>query len=81
MAEQITFTATVYKVQTLAADGGIRVTLDLAETEIMAMAQMAECQRQKAALTVVVSLLPSLTNGKDETDERATGHPSGVAGG
>lgn len=40
----ITFDAVVYKVQTL-VDNGIRVTLDLPETAIMQMAQLAECQR------------------------------------
>jgi hypothetical protein len=33
----------VYKVQTL-ADGGVRITLDLPETELLAMAQLAACQ-------------------------------------
>ena len=41
MAEPIAFHATVYKVQTL-ADGGVRVYLDLPETAIMQMAQLAE---------------------------------------
>jgi hypothetical protein len=44
MADTIAFHATVYKVQTL-ADGGVRVYLDLPETAIMQMAQLAECQR------------------------------------
>ena len=38
------FHAEVQKVQTL-ADGGIRVTLDLPETEIAQMAMLAECKR------------------------------------
>ena len=42
---QVTFQAAVYKVQTL-VDGGIRVTLDLAETEIPAAAALMECQRE-----------------------------------
>lgn len=42
MAE-ITFSAAVYKVQTL-TDGGVRVTLDLPETAIPQMAMLAECQ-------------------------------------
>ena len=41
----IDFTAVVYKVQTLASDGGVRVTLDLPETAIPQMAMLAECQR------------------------------------
>ena len=42
-AESMTFPANVYKVQTL-SDGGIRVTLDMPETEIMASAWLAQCQ-------------------------------------
>ena len=45
MSEIIEFVAEVYKVQTLATDGGVRVTLNLPETAIMQMAQLAECQR------------------------------------
>ena len=51
-AEPITFTATVYKVQTLATDGGVRVALDLPETAIMQMAQLAECQRFGVVLDI-----------------------------
>jgi hypothetical protein len=43
--------ATVYKVQTL-VDGGVRVTLDLPETAIMQMAQLAECQRFGVVLEI-----------------------------
>ena len=49
MAE-IVFPATVYKVQTL-IDGGIRVTLDLPDTEIPQMAMLAECKRDGIPLT------------------------------
>ena len=49
----ITFQAAVYKVQTLATDNGVRVTLDLPETAIMQMAMLAECQRAGVALGVV----------------------------
>ncbi len=49
--EPIAFHATVYKVQTL-ADGGVRVYLDLPETAIMQMAQLAECQRFGAVLDI-----------------------------
>jgi len=38
------FVAIIAKVQTL-ADGGIRLTLDLPETETLIMAQMAEIKR------------------------------------
>jgi len=47
----LTFSASVYKVQTL-ADGGIRVTFDLPETEITAMAQLAACQVDKIYLNI-----------------------------
>jgi hypothetical protein len=39
------FHAAVYKVMTL-VDGGIRVTLDMPETEIATAAIFMECQRQ-----------------------------------
>ena len=51
MSEPITFYATVYKVQTL-VDRGVRVVLDLPETAIMQMAQLAECQRFKVVLDI-----------------------------
>jgi len=41
--EPIEFWAIVNKVQTM-ADGGIRVTLDLPETALVAMAEMAACK-------------------------------------
>jgi hypothetical protein len=53
MTSEIKFPAEVQKVQTL-ADGGIRVTLDLPETEIPAMAMLAECKRQGIYLIFVV---------------------------
>jgi hypothetical protein len=51
----ITFQAAVYKVQTL-VDGGVRVTLDLPETAIMQMAQLAECQRMGVTLDVACKI-------------------------
>jgi hypothetical protein len=50
--ESVIFSAQVYKVQTL-VDGGVRVTLDLPETAVMQMAQLAECQRFGVALSIV----------------------------
>ena len=47
----IRFHAAVNKVQTM-ADGGIRVLLDLPETEIASMAQLAACQVGKIYLNV-----------------------------
>ena len=53
---QITFTAEVYKVQTL-VDQGIRLTLDLPETDIPQAAMLMECKREGIPLmfTAVVS--------------------------
>lgn len=51
----ITFQAAVNRVQTM-ADGGIRIVLDLPETEIAAMAQLAACQVDKLYLTVKCTL-------------------------
>jgi hypothetical protein len=59
VAETITFTAAVAKVSTL-ADGGIRVTLDLDESSVMAMAQLVECKRAGAVLSIKAS--PILIN-------------------
>lgn len=60
----ITFQAVVYKVSTL-ADNGIRLTLDLPETAIMQMAQLAECQRAGAVLdiTAEASAEPDILDG------------------
>jgi hypothetical protein len=43
---EIAFPATVYKVQTLATDLGIRITLDLPEDCIPQMAMLAEAKRE-----------------------------------
>jgi hypothetical protein len=53
VSERIEFTATVVKVQTL-ADHGIRLTLDLLETNIVEAAKLMECKRQGASLRVRV---------------------------
>jgi len=55
MSDAIEFTAQVYKVQTL-VDNGIRVTLDLPETETLTMAKLAECQRFGVALQIVATV-------------------------
>lgn len=49
MNDVIQFDCVVNKVQTL-ADGGIRVTLDLAETEIVSMAALAQCKANEIVL-------------------------------
>lgn len=48
----IKFPAAVYKVQTMANDNTIRVTLDLPETEIAVMAQLAACRRDGIYLMI-----------------------------
>jgi hypothetical protein len=55
----IEFVANVFKVQTLSENqgGGLRVTLDLPETEIMALVELAECQRFGVALKISCALL------------------------
>ena len=63
---QIEFVAAVYKVQTL-VDNGIRVTLDLPETAIMQMAQLAECQRFGAVLNIICKTGEKQNNGTLET--------------
>lgn len=50
---EISFIASVYKVQTLGGDNGIRVTLDLPENAITQAALLMECQRIGLALQVV----------------------------
>ena len=77
----IRFAAQVSKVTTL-ADGGIRLVLDLAETEIEVAKQMMEARQRGAILEVAaVAVLQSLTNGETETNERAKRNPLDVAGG
>jgi hypothetical protein len=53
VSESISFPASVARVKTL-ADGGIRVELDLPETEVMSAAQLMECKRAGAALKVTI---------------------------
>lgn len=70
--KSIQFVATVYKVQTL-VDGGLRVTLDLAETAIGEAAALMECKRNGVALDVSceVSSAKTWTELDDETGKGA----------
>jgi len=77
MSDEITFHASVYKVQTL-ADGGVRVYLDLPETAIMQMAQLAECQRFGVVLDVSANTLENYTELYGEAEKRAEGGGSKV---
>ena len=56
MSESIQFDAIVYKVQTLATDLGVRVTLDLPEDCIPQMAMLAETKRQGLILHFTASV-------------------------
>lgn len=69
---EIVFTATVYKVQTLATDLGIRITLDLAEDCIPQMAMLAESKRQGIPLIFRASAEPAnrKTTGDKQRRER-----------
>lgn len=74
MPEPIVFVASVYRITTL-ADGGIRVYLDLLETDILAAAHLMECKRQGIPGDVVFK--PNVTICGNETEKRAEG--SGLA--
>lgn len=54
---QITFTAEVYKVQTL-VDQGLRLTLDLPETDIPQAAMLMECKREGIPLRFTAMIAP-----------------------
>lgn len=51
MSEPIKCIGVVYKVQSL-ADHGLRVSIDLPETAIMAAAMFMECQRMQVVLDI-----------------------------
>ena len=50
-AEALTFPAQVVKVQTL-TDSGLRLTLDMPESEIVAFAWLAQCKRAGVVLEI-----------------------------
>lgn len=52
----IEFVCTVAQVKTL-ADGGIRVSLDLPETEVMTAAQLMECKRASGVLKMTAQVV------------------------
>lgn len=64
--ESNTFRAIVAKVQTL-VDGGIRITLDLSETEIESAAWLMNCKRVQKSLIIVAEIDATLPT--DPTDE------------
>ncbi len=63
--EAITFSAVVYKVQTL-VDGGLRLTLDMAETEIDAASWLMRAKRIESLLRVACV---AVAEGEGEEDE------------
>jgi hypothetical protein len=73
MSESITFPAQVVKVQTL-ADSGLRLTLDMPESEIVAFAWLAQCKRDGVALTVKCDPMPT-PNRRVETSDIGTIFP------
>lgn len=74
MAQDLTFTAEVYKVQTL-VDGGVRVTLDLPETAIAEAATLMECKRGGLVLSVVVSALQKVSRKNGTVSARSEWQP------
>jgi hypothetical protein len=58
VSEAITFPAQVVKVQTL-ADSGLRLTLDMPESEIVAFAWLAQCKRAGVVLSVRCDPMPT----------------------
>ena len=67
MSEAIKCHAIVYKVQSL-VDNGMRITLDLPETEIMQMAMFAECKRMGVVLEVSAYPMDANTSAGDTPD-------------
>lgn len=69
MVDKIEFYAAVQKVQTL-VDGGIRVTLDLPESAVVQMAELAACKIHETV--VDVTCVPrSMGDGNDRTVSRS----------
>ena len=72
MADAIVFDAVVQKVQTL-VDFGLRITLDLPETAIVAAAQMMAIKREGQVLHIVATPEKQMESGKEngEISKRA----------
>lgn len=67
-SEIIQFWAAVYKVQTLATDSGIRITLDLPETAIAQAAYFMDWQRR--AVPVWIECKTERNNGMEKRTNR-----------
>jgi hypothetical protein len=70
MSNNITFEASIYKVQTL-VDHGVRVTLDLPETAIPQMAMLAEAQCQGIPLLFEVRAVDSKDLARYDVQKRS----------
>ena len=76
----IRFQAQVFKLATL-IDGGMRLTLDIQATP-QAIMDLLKAKQPGAILEIAaVPVLPSLTNGKKDTERRAARNPLDVVGG
>ena len=69
--EPITFWAIVGKVQTM-ADGGIRVYLDLPETAVVQMAELAACKIGGVVLDVTCKAKAEDEREKDKNGQKRT---------
>lgn len=76
---EVTFDATVCKVQTL-ADQGIRVTLDLPETAIVAAAQLMTLKRVGAVLHVSIEPEKQAITGKEHEQGQISTRPEWKSG-
>jgi hypothetical protein len=80
MTEAIKCHAVVYKVQSL-VDHGMRITLDLPETEIMQMAMFAECQRMQVVLEInAMPMEASISNGDTADGKKSRGEIKSLRG-
>lgn len=78
MAEALTFPAQVVKVQTL-VDSGLRLTLDMPETEIVAFAWLAQCKRDGIALNITAQPLHNNNEQYDALETGTVGESEGSA--
>lgn len=70
---EFSFPAIVYKVQTIATDNGIRLTLDLPESAIPQMAMLAECKRDGIPLFFTAKVDRSVLQETSESGKVSTG--------
>lgn len=73
MSEPIRTYGIVYKVQTL-VDHGIRISLDLPESEVMQAAMFMECQRMNVVLDIEAMAKVSDVSQPDKADGKKSRH-------